>query len=156
MGWQLARADAIAELHRWSSFVATQEEYHMLQRDLEREVIPYARYANLGIVPYFPLAGGFLTGKYKKGDEISPTRVNYVKDFLTDKNFEILEKLRAFSSRRNRSMGELAMAWLLAEPQVCSVISGATNPDQVSENAKASDWNLSGEEMQELREVLES
>lgn len=154
-GWQLARADAITEMHEWNSFVATQEEYNMLERSLEREVVPYARYANLGIVPYFPLAGGFLTGKYKPGDEISPTRVNYVKPLMTDKNFEILGKLQAFAARRNRTAGELATAWLLAEPQVCSVISGATNPDQVSENAKASDWNLSGEEMQELREVLE-
>ena len=68
----------------------------MLQRDLERDVIPYARYANLGIVPYFPLAGGLLTGKYKRGDEISATRANYVTPFLTEKNFQILDQLRAF------------------------------------------------------------
>lgn len=155
-GWQLARADGISELRGWHSFVATQEEYHMLNRDLERDVVPYARYANLGIVPYFPLAGGFLTGKYKRGDEISPTRVNYIKEYLTDKNFDILDRLHAFAARRNRTVGDLATAWLLSEPQVCSVISGATNADQISANAKSADWNLSAEEVQEIREVLEA
>lgn len=155
-GWQLARAQAISEMRGWNSFVVTQEEYHMLQRDLERDVIPYARYANLGIVPYFPLAGGLLTGKYQRGDAISPTRANYVTPFLTERNFEIIEHLRAFASRHERTVGELAMAWLLSEPQVCSVISGATNADQVSANAKASDWELSAEQVKEVREILEA
>jgi aryl-alcohol dehydrogenase-like predicted oxidoreductase len=154
-GWQLARSQAVSELRGWNSFVVTQEEYHMLERGLEQEVIPYARYANLGIVPYFPLAGGFLTGKYQRGDAISPTRANYVKRYLSDKNFEILDQLRAFAAREDRSMGDLAMAWLLSEKQVCSVISGATNAEQISENARASDWELSAEQAQEVREILE-
>lgn len=153
--WQLARAHAIAELRGWNAFVVTQEEYHMLHRDLEREVIPYARFAKLGIVPYFPLAGGLLTGKYKPGDAISPTRENYVAPFLTDKNFEIIEKLRAFASAANHSLGELAIAWLLAEPQVCSVISGATNADQISENAQASGWMLNADDVKAVRAILE-
>ena len=128
----------------------------MLQRDLERDVIPYARYAKLGIVPYFPLAGGLLTGKYKRGDTISATRTAYVTPFLTDKNFEIIERLRAFASASDRSVGDLAIAWLLAEPQVCSVISGATTPEQVSDNARASDWHLSSEEYKTIREILEA
>jgi len=154
--WQLARAHAIAELRGWNAFVVSQEEYHMLQRDIEREVIPYARYANLGIVPYFPLAGGLLTGKYKRGDAISPTRANYVAPFLTDRNFEILEQLRMFAAERNHTTGELAMAWLLAEPQVCSVISGVTSAAQVSANARASEWSLTADEYKTLREILEA
>lgn len=154
--WQLARSQAISELRGWNSFVVSQEEYHMLQRDLERDVIPYARYAKLGIVPYFPLAGGLLTGKYKRGDAISPTRAAYVTQFLTDKNFEIIERLRAFASASDRSVGDLAIAWLLAEPQVCSVISGATTPEQVSDNARASDWYLSSDEYKTVREILEA
>jgi aryl-alcohol dehydrogenase-like predicted oxidoreductase len=153
--WQLARAQALAELRGWNSIVVTQEEYHMLRRAVEREVIPYARYAKLGIVPYFPLAGGLLTGKYKRGDAISPTRAAYVTPFLTDRNFEILDRLRAFAAERDHTLGELALAWLLAEPQVCSVISGATNADQVSANAKASAWELSAEEYKAVREILE-
>jgi aryl-alcohol dehydrogenase-like predicted oxidoreductase len=153
--WQLARAHALSELRGWNSFVVTQEEYHMLQRDLEREVIPYARYANRGLVPYFPLAGGLLTGKYQRGDAISPTRMAYVSHFLTERNFEILDKLRAFVARHGRTMGELAIAWLLSEPQVCSVIAGATNADQISANARASDWELSAEEIKAVRAILE-
>ncbi len=155
-GWQLARAQAIAELRGWNAFVVSQEEYHMLQRDLEREVLPYARYAKLGIVPYFPLAGGLLTGKYKRDDAISPTRANYVAPFLTDKNFELLDRLAQFAAAREHSLGELAIAWLLAEPQVCSVISGATNADQIFANAQASDWILSAEEIKETRAILEA
>lgn len=153
--WQLARANDIAEMRGWNSFVVTQEEYHMLQRDVEREVIPYARYAHLGIVPYFPLAGGLLTGKYRRGDTVSVTRANYITPFVTERNFEILDRLRAFSALHERTVGELAIAWLLSERQVCSVISGATNADQVSANAKASDWTLSASEVQEVREILE-
>ena len=154
--WQLARSQAIAELRGWNSFVVSQEEYHMLQRALEREVIPYARYAGLGIVPYFPLAGGLLTGKYKRGDVISPTRANYVTPFLTDRNFEILDQLRMFAAEHGHAMGELSIAWLLAEPQVCSVISGATSAEQVTANARASEWHLTSDEYKTLREILEA
>lgn len=154
--WQLARAQAISELRGWNSFVVSQEEYHMLRRDLEREVVPYARYAKLGIVPYFPLAGGLLTGKYKRGDTISPTRAPYVTPFLTDRNFEIIDQLRTFALENTRTLGELAIAWLLAEPQVCSVISGATSAEQVSENAQASAWQLTPDEYKTVREILEA
>ncbi len=155
-GWQLARAQALSELRGWNSFVVSQEEYHMFQRDLEREVIPYARYAKLGIVPYFPLAGGLLTGKYRRGDAISSTRASYVTPFLTERNFEILDQLRTFAAEHDHSMGELAMAWLLAEPQVCSVISGATSAEQVTANAQASAWQLTTDEYKTLREILEA
>lgn len=154
--WQLARANDLAEMRGWNQFVVSQEEYHLFERNLEREVIPYARYAKLGIVPYFPLAGGFLTGKYQRGDAISQTRVNYVTPYLTERNFEILDRLHNFTARREQSVGELAIAWLLHEPQVCSVISGATNADQISANANASDWTLSAEEAKEVRAILEA
>jgi aryl-alcohol dehydrogenase-like predicted oxidoreductase len=154
--WQLCRANALSELRGWNQFVVTQEEYHMLQRDIEREIVPYARHAKLGIVPYFPLAGGLLTGKYRRGDAISPTRAAYVTPFLTDRNFEILEQLRVFATERGFSLGDLAIAWLLAEPQICSVISGATNAEQVSANARASEWHLSSDEYKTVREILEA
>lgn len=153
--WQLCRANAVAEVRSWNRFVVTQEEYHMLRRDVERELIPYARYENIGIVPYFPLAGGLLTGKYQRGAVLSPTRASYITPLLTERNFEILDHLRAFVARRDHTLGELAIAWLLSEPQVCSVISGATNADQISENAKASEWVLSAEEGKEVRAILE-
>lgn len=153
--WQLTRANAVAELRGWNAFVVTQEEYHMLRRDVEREIVPYCRYAGLGLVPYFPLAGGLLTGKYRRGDEISSTRQAYINPLLTDRNSEIIERLRAFAAERNHTPGELALAWLLGEPVVCSVISGATNAEQVAENARASEWVLTRQELAALKEILE-
>ena len=157
--WQLCRSNDVAEMMGWESFVTLQPEYHMLEREIEREVIPYCRWANVGILPYFPLAGGFLTGKYQRGEAPPPgsrgERSPYVQKYLTDANFDILDKLRAFARARGRTMGELAIAWLLSQPQVCSVISGATRPEQVTANAAASGWALSPDELAEIRGWLE-
>jgi aryl-alcohol dehydrogenase-like predicted oxidoreductase len=123
-------------------------------------LIPYCRWANVGILPYFPLAGGFLTGKYRRGEPPPPgtrgERSPYVQKYLNPQNFDILDKLRAFAEARGRTVGELAVAWLLNQPQVCSVISGATKPEQVSANAAASGWTLTPEELAEIRGCLES
>lgn len=154
--WQLARANALSELRGWNSFVVTQEEYHMLNRAVEREIVPYCRYAGLGLVPYFPLAGGLLTGKYRGGAPISPTRTNYIQPYLTAQNLEIINELQNFVEARGHTLGELAIAWLLSEPQVASVISGATSPDQVSNNAQAGDWVLSHDDVKAVRAILEA
>jgi aryl-alcohol dehydrogenase-like predicted oxidoreductase len=156
--WQLARANLLAEFHGWSPFVSVQNHYHMLERELEREVGPYAAAFNVGILPYFPLAGGFLTGKYRRGEpppagsrgENSP----YVKGYLTDANFARVEQLTAWAEARDHTMGELAHAWLLARPQVSSVISGCTSLAQVQSNARAAEWSLSAEELAEVNAVL--
>ena len=156
--WQLGRANDLAEMRGWESFVTIQPHYHMLEREIERELIPYCRWAGVGILPYFPLAGGFLTGKYRRGEPPPPgsrgERSAYVQKYLADANFDILDKLRAFAEARDRSMGELAVAWLLAQPQVCSVISGATSPEQVAANAAAAGWTLTPEELAEVRGIL--
>ncbi|MCB0112688.1 MAG: aldo/keto reductase [Caldilineaceae bacterium] len=159
MAWQLARANVLAELKGWTSFVSIQPHYHMFERDLEREMVPYCNAHNIGILPYFPLAGGFLTGKYKRGEaapagsrgENSP----YVQKYMTDANYAIVEKLTAWAEDRGHSMVELAHAWLLGQPQVSSVISGATKLSQVQSNAKAAEWNLSAEEYAEVTGVLD-
>ncbi len=153
--WQLCRANAIAEMRGWDEFVAVQSEYHMLQRELEPEVVPYCHYAKMGIVPYFPLAGGLLTGKYRNGEPISPSRTGYVQSMLTETNKPILEQLFTYAEEHGHTPTDLATGWLLGEPQVSSVISGATNADQISANAKASEWVLSHTEMQEVRAILE-
>ncbi len=157
--WQLAHANLLAEVRGWSRFVALQSEYHLLERGVEREVLPYCRAQNVGFVPYFPLAGGFLTGKYARGmpapagsrGESSP----YVKKYMTDAYYDRAEKLAAFAQARGRGVNDLAHAWLLAQPAVCSVISGATKLEQVQANAKAGDWVLTAEEEKEVRAVLE-
>jgi aryl-alcohol dehydrogenase-like predicted oxidoreductase len=156
--WQLSHANDLAEMRGWESFVTVQPHYHMLEREIERELIPYCRWADVGILPYFPLAGGFLTGKYRRGEAPPPgtrgERSPYVQKYLKESNFDIVDRLRAFAEARGHTVGELAMAWLLHQPQVCSVIAGATSPEQVTANA-ASGWALSLDELAEIRGVLE-
>jgi aryl-alcohol dehydrogenase-like predicted oxidoreductase len=159
MAWQLARANLLAEIKGWTTFVSIQPHYHMFERELEKEMIPYCNAHNVGILPYFPLAGGFLTGKYKRGEsapagsrgENSP----YVQKYMTDANYAIVEKLTAWAEERGHSMAELAHAWLLGQPQVSSVISGATKLSQVQSNAAAGDWSLSGDEYAAVTAVLD-
>lgn len=157
-GWQLAEANALAELRGWSPFVSVQNHYHMLERDLEREVLPYCRARRVGILPFFPLAGGFLTGKYRRGKPAPAgsrgETSTYVQQYMTDANYGKVEKLEAWAQSRDHSMVELAHAWLLAHPEVSSVISGATGVEQVRANAAGAGWRLSAEEMEEIAAVL--
>ena len=156
--WQLAEANTEAYLRGWTPFISIQNHYHMLERELEREVLPYCRTRNVGILPYFPLAGGFLTGKYQRGaaapagsrGESSP----YVQKYMVDANYDKVEKLDRWAQAHGHSMTELAHAWLLAKPEVSSVISGATRFDQVEANAKSASWQLNADELVEVDEVL--
>jgi len=157
--WQLARANDLAEMHGWEAFISVQPEYNMLARDIERELLPYCQWSGVGILPYFPLAGGFLTGKYTRG-EAPPegtrgTRSQYVQQFLTPSNFDVLDQLRPIAEAQGRTQADLAIAWLLAQPRVASVIAGATKPEQVRINAAASGWVLTAEEVTRVRAVLE-
>jgi len=156
--WQLCRSNDIAEMLGWEQFVTVQPHYHMLEREVERELVPFCAWANIGILPYFPLAGGFLTGKYKRGEPIPAGSrgefSQYVQKYLTDTNFDKLDKLRAFTEARGRTLHALAFAWLLNNQQIASVISGVTTPEQVTDNATILGWTLSPEEMSEIRELL--
>lgn len=156
--WQLAHANLLAEVRGWTSFVVIQSEYNMLSRGVEREVLPYCRAHNVGFIPYFPLAGGFLTGKYQRGQP-APTgsrgeSSDYVQAYMTDATYDKIEQLTAWAQARGRGLNELAQAWLLAQPQVCSVISGATSLEQVMSNVKAADWLLTDEEVAEVNALL--
>jgi aryl-alcohol dehydrogenase-like predicted oxidoreductase len=133
--WQLVWSNALAVISGFTRYVSIQPHYHMFERGLENEMLPACRYFNIGILPYFPLAGGFLTGKYRQGQPPPPgsrgENSPYVQRYLTPENFARLEMLEAWARERGHSLGELAHAWLLAQPQVSSVISGATHPDQL-------------------------
>ena len=122
---------------------ALQNEYNLLERDAERELLPLCREHGIGFVPYFPLARGMLTGKFRRG-EPPPTgsRMADRPDLLTDAVFDRLEALEAFASERGHTLLELAFAGLLAQPAVSSVIAGATKPEQVRANAAAGAWEL--------------
>ncbi len=156
--WQIARANLLAEVHGWSPFVVSQNHYHMLERGLERELLSFCRSQGVGLIPYFPLAGGFLTGKYKRNQPPPPgsrgESNKYVQQYMTDAGYTIVERLEDCAEQRGHTLGELAQAWLLAHPEVSSVITGATCLDQVRENAKAADWVLTQEEVEEINRVL--
>ena len=156
--WQLAHANVLAELKGWTRFVVLQSEYNMLRRGVEREVLPYCRAHKVGFVPYYPLAGGFLTGKYEMGKPApSGSRgesVRSVQELMTERNYQTVNRLTAWAKDHGRGVNELAQAWLLAHPQVCSVITGAKNPEQLASNVKAADWNLMADEVKELDGIL--
>jgi aryl-alcohol dehydrogenase-like predicted oxidoreductase len=158
--WQLAHANVLAEMRGWTAFVALQSEYNMLQRDVEREVLPYCRAHGVGFVPYHPLAGGFLTGKYRQAEPAPPgsrgEKDSYVQRCMTASNYEIIKRLSAWADLHGRKMNDLAQAWLLAQPQVCSVITGATKLEHVLSNAEGANWTLTAAELQELRSLLQA
>jgi aryl-alcohol dehydrogenase-like predicted oxidoreductase len=157
--WQIAHAQNLSETHGWHKFVCDQPHYHMLERQIEEEVIPACEHFGLGILPYFPLAGGFLTGKYQRNQPAPKgsrgETAEYVKHYMTDKNYDVLEQLSDYAQARGRTVGELAHAWLLAHPVVSSVISGATQVEQVQANAKSIEWTLSTEELEEVNTILD-
>ncbi len=157
--WQLTRANDLAERNGWEAFVSVQPEYNMLARDIERELLPYCQWSGVGILPYFPLAGGFLTGKYQR-DQPPPEgtrgqRSQYVQQFLKPENFDVLDQLRPLAEAQDRTLADLAIAWLLAQPRVSSVIAGATRPEQIRINAAASTWVLTTDEVAQIRGILE-
>lgn len=156
--WQLAQANLLADMRGWSRFVTVQSHYHMLEREVEKEVIPYCQAENVGFIPYFPLAGGFLTGKYTREagapEGSRGESSQYVQAYMTEANYTKVEKMSAWAESHDRTMAELAIAWLLAQPQVCSVISGLTRLEHLQQNAKAADWQLTAEEVGEINAVL--
>jgi len=157
--WQLAHANLLAEVRGWSKFVVIQSEYSLLERDVEKEVLPYCRAHNVGFVPYHPLAGGFLTGKYRRGLPPPPgsrgETAPYMKKYMAGAYYyDRVEKLDAWVQARHRSLNELAEAWLLAQPQVCSVISGASKYQQVLDNVKVVDWHLTPSDLKEIDALL--
>jgi aryl-alcohol dehydrogenase-like predicted oxidoreductase len=156
--WQLAHANVLAELKGWSRFVVLQSEYNMLKRGVEREVLPYCAAHNVGFVPYYPLAGGFLTGKYKMGKPPPPgsrgESARAVQELMTEQNYHAVTRLSEWTKDHGRGVNELAQAWLLAQPTVCSVISGARTVDHIISNVKAAGWNLTADQLKEVEAIL--
>jgi len=158
--WQLAHANVLAELKGWTRFVVLQSEYNMLKRGVEREILPYCRAQNVGFVPYYPLAGGFLTGKYEFGKPPPPgsrgESVRNVQELMVERNYHIVTKLSKWAKDHGRAVNELAQAWLLAQPKVCSVITGAKKVEHVTSNVKAADWHLTAEQLKEIDGILKA
>jgi len=152
-GWQLADADWTARSAGLNRFVSAQNLYNLLDRRLEREVLPACKRFGLGMLPYFPLASGLLTGKYNRGQPApEDTRLagERGRAALTDANFDVVEKLDGFARERGHTLLTLAMSWLASNPVVASVIAGATRVEQVQANVEAAGWQLSPDELSEV------
>ena len=154
----LSASLAIQERNGWTRFVSMETHYNLLVRDAEKEIIPELRKRNMSLLPYFPLANGLLTGKYRAG-AAPPAGSRYeklpaLKGFLDPaQHLDKAEKLRTFAASRNMTMIELAIGWLLSEPVVASAIAGATSPQQVEQNAAAGAKKLSPADRAELDRI---
>ncbi|MDK9494156.1 aldo/keto reductase [Streptomyces katrae] len=153
-GWQLAEAAHTARETGAAPFVSAQNEWSLLQRSAERELVPAARHYGLGVLPYFPLANGLLTGKIRRGAPVpAGSRLEGRDGYLTEERLDTVEALAAIAERHGRSVLELAIGWLSAQPGCSSVIAGATSPEQVRANAAAAERPLEAELLAEVDEA---
>jgi len=159
--WQICEALWVSRTQNLHSFITEQPLYNILTRGIEKELVPFCRTHNIGIIPWGPLAGGFLTGKYRKGQPL-PTEyrlasgVKIYGNLFTGANWNKLAKLEKFAAKRGHTVGELALAWLLAKPWVSTIIPGAHSAEQVTANVVASQWKLSTEETSHLDAITAS
>jgi aryl-alcohol dehydrogenase-like predicted oxidoreductase len=158
-GWQIADADWAARQQHLTRFVSAQNNFSLLERNVEREVTPACEHFGLGVLPYFPLASGLLSGKYQRG--AAPPEGTRLASAgargaaaLSEKNFDKLEKLAAWAGERGHTLLELAFAWLLGHGVVASVIAGATRAEQVAANAAAAAWRLTPGEVAEVTDLV--
>jgi len=153
--WEVVEASFTAEIAKIQGFVSVQEEYSVLMRDIETDMLPVARRYGMGLLPYYPLANGLLTGKYKADAMPEGARLTVTPGpYLNERNFAAVEKLDAFCKARGKTLLELAFGWLLAEPVTSSVIAGATKPEQIAANVAAICWTLTPEEMAEIDQIV--
>ena len=154
-GWQLCESLWVSKINNLHSFISIQSRYNLLERQIEAELVPCCQAYNIGVIPWGPLVGGFLTGKYRKeqerpsGARLSQSYPLY-ENIFTEDNWGKLGKLEAFATERDHKVGELAIAWLLAKPWISTVIAGARNIEQVSANVTAAEWKLTAEEVAEV------
>jgi aryl-alcohol dehydrogenase-like predicted oxidoreductase len=152
-GEQIDAAAAASDDKGFARFVSAQNYFNVLHRQPLDDVVPACERQGLGLLPYFPLASGLLTGKYErgqapaKGTRLSGMPEDRVASVLSDKNFDRVDKLTAFAAERDHTLLELAMAWLAAQPALASVIAGATKPEQVAANAASVDWKMSDDDV---------
>lgn len=152
-GWQIIDADWTARTAAGSPFLSAQNEYSLLNRKVEHEVIPAVEHVGAGLLPYFPLASGLLTGKYARGqDAPEGTRLTRRPDRLAAADFDVIEALQDFAQERDLTLLQVAMGWLTAQPTVASVIAGASKPEQVHANAAAL-WQPSAADLVHLDEL---
>jgi aryl-alcohol dehydrogenase-like predicted oxidoreductase len=156
--WQLTWALWTSDKHGYAPYVAVQPHYSMLERAVEHELLPACAALGIGVIPYFPLASGLLTGKYRAGAPVPEGTRFYgnerLQSQLTGETLGKVTKLERIARDHGKTVGQLAIAWLLAHPEVSTVIAGATRPEQVEENAGAAGWALEQSTMEEIAAIL--
>lgn len=182
--WRLIDANWIARSEHLTPFISAQNAYNLLDRQLERELVPACNEHGVGLLPYFPLASGFLTGKYRSGQampdggrlssgqpttefltgvpdaivrQVNAEMLRWVtpQSIFTAQNYELLGKLEAFARDHGRTIIELAVSWLACQPGVASVLVGASRPEQIEQTAQAADWKMTPEELAEVNAITE-
>src|SRR6478609_4988859 len=153
-GWQVVDADWTARAAGTTPFVSAQNEYSLLERDVEDELVPACEHVGVGLLPFFPLASGLLTGKYRRG-EAAPegTRLAGMADRLEGADWDTIEALEAYAAQRGLRPIDVAIGGLAAQPAVASVIAGATRPEQVVDNVRAGLWEPTPEDLAEIDAV---
>jgi aryl-alcohol dehydrogenase-like predicted oxidoreductase len=151
-GWQVADAAWTAQTAHSTAFVSAQNEYSLLERKADAELVPACLRFDVGLLPYFPLANGLLTGKYRRDETPRGSRLSFEQfaPYLARAPWEVIEKLQAYADERSRSILEVAIGGLAAMPAVASVIAGATTPDQVRANAAAGAWIPTPDDLTQL------
>jgi aryl-alcohol dehydrogenase-like predicted oxidoreductase len=155
-GWQAAEAEWVARTRGYERFVSAQNEYSLLKRGIEDDLVPALEHYEVGLLPFFPLASGLLTGKYRRGEDApdgSRLQSWGMQSSLTDQTFDTLEALEAFATAREVSLLDVAIGGLAAQPAVASVIAGATSPAQVKANVEAAEWDPSAADLAQLDEI---
>ncbi|PPJ18979.1 aldo/keto reductase [Nocardia nova] len=155
-GWQTADAEWTARTRRLERFISAQNEYSLLRRGIEADLVPALEHYGIGLLPYFPLASGLLTGKYKRGvpaPEGSRIQAWGRESALTDAAFDIVEQLEDFAAQRSITVLDVAIGGLAAQPAVSSVIAGATSPEQVEANVRAGQWQPTAEDLAEIDRI---
>lgn len=153
-GWQVVEADWVARTAGTERFVSAQNEYSLLERGVEAEVVPACEHVGVGLLPYFPLASGLLTGKYRRGEQgPAGTRLAGGDTRLENADWDTIEKLGQYAAERGLRPIDVAIGGLAAQPAVASVIAGATRPEQVVDNVQAGLWEPSGEDLVALDEI---
>ena len=154
-GWQAAEAHWVAKTEHLTPFISAQNNYSLIERTVERDLVPACHAYGVSFLPYFPLASGLLTGKYRRGEAMPEgarlTNAGAMAErMLTDRNWDLVEKLEAFAQERGHGLVDLAIGWLASLPHVGSVIAGATKPEQVESNVAAGEWHLTAAELAEV------
>ena len=156
--WQVVESQWISKSMGINRFVSCQDEYNILNRNIEAELIPAMQKYGCGLLPYFPLASGLLTGKYKRTEMPEGARLTDMPTFanriyLTDENFDIVDNLNKFAHKTGHSILELAFGWMASRPTTASIIAGATKPEQIDANVAAVNWVLSQSEIDEVNKI---